>query len=99
MPAVTTGVIPSSINVPRFDAKIARIQYRGSEESDDMIPYRGTCEQTRKIKRVVAVHSTLWLKGTWRAGSRELESEVCGEDAYLSIGSGYFRQYALKRPH
>jgi hypothetical protein len=38
IPDVTTGVIPNSINVPLFDARIARIQYKGSEESEDMIP-------------------------------------------------------------
>jgi hypothetical protein len=64
IPDVTTGVIPNSINVPLFDARIARIQYKGSDESEDMMPYSGTWEQTRKIKRVVAVHSTLWLNGT-----------------------------------
>jgi hypothetical protein len=42
IPDVTTGVIPNSINVPLFEAKIARIQYKGSDESDDMIPYSGT---------------------------------------------------------
>lgn len=59
IPEVTIGVIPSSIKVPRLDARIARSQYRGSDESDDMIPYSGTWEQTRKMRRVVAVHSTL----------------------------------------
>ena len=47
MPEVTMGVIPSSMSVPLLDARIARIQYSGSDESDDMIPYSGTCEQTR----------------------------------------------------
>lgn len=64
MPDVMIGVIPSSISVPRFEARMTRIQYRGSDESDDMIPYNGTCEQTRKMSRVTAVHSTFWLKGT-----------------------------------
>lgn len=64
MPLVTIGLIPSSIRVPRFDARITRIQNRGSDESDDMIPYSGTCEQTKKMQSVTAVHSTFWLKGT-----------------------------------
>ena len=64
MPEVTIGVIPSSMRVPRLEAKMTRIQYKGSEESDDMIPYSGTWEQTKKIRRVTAVHSTFWLKGT-----------------------------------
>ena len=68
IPEVTMGVIPSSINVPRLEARITRIQNRGSAESDDMIPYNGTCEQTKKMRRVTAVHSTFWLKGTLRSG-------------------------------
>ena len=63
MPDVMIGVIPSSISVPRFEARMTRIQYSGSDESDDIIPYNGTCEQTRKMRRVTAVHSTFWLKG------------------------------------
>jgi hypothetical protein len=58
-------VIPSSIKVPRFDAMMARSQYRGSDESDDMIPYSGTWEQTRKMSKVVAVHATLVLNVTY----------------------------------
>ena len=58
------GVIPSSMRVPRFEARMTRIQYNGSDESEDMIPYSGTCEQTKKMRRVTAVHSTFWLKGT-----------------------------------
>lgn len=65
MPLVTIGLIPNSISVPRFDARMTRIQNRGSDESDDMIPYNGTCEQTKKMQSVTAVHSTFWLKGTW----------------------------------
>lgn len=34
-----------------------------------MIPYNGTCEQTKKIRRVTAVHSNFWLKGTCTAKS------------------------------
>ena len=43
--------------VPRFEAKMTRIQYKGSDEADDMIPYSGTREQTKKIRSVTAVHS------------------------------------------
>ena len=35
------GVIPSSINVPRLLANIIRSQYKGSELSDDTMPYNG----------------------------------------------------------
>jgi len=43
MPEVTIiGLIPNSIRALRFDARMTRIQYRGSDESDDMIPYSGT---------------------------------------------------------
>ena len=69
MPDVTTGVIPNSMSVPLLDAKMARIQYNGSDESEDMIPYSGTWEHTRKIKSVVAVQRTLWLKGTFLSGA------------------------------
>jgi hypothetical protein len=58
------GVIPSSMSVPRLEARMTRIQYRGSEESEDIMPYSGTWEQTKKMRRVTAVHSTFWLKGT-----------------------------------
>lgn len=51
--------------VPRFEAKITRNQYSGSDESEDMIPYSGTCEQTKKMRSVTAVHSIFWLKGTY----------------------------------
>jgi hypothetical protein len=47
---------------------MTRIQYNGSDESEDMIPYSGTCEQTKKMRSVTAVHSTFWLKGTLRSG-------------------------------
>jgi hypothetical protein len=56
VPDVMMGEIPSSIRVPRFDARMARIQYKGSEDPEDMIPKRGTCEHTRKMNRVTAVH-------------------------------------------
>lgn len=68
IPLVTMGVMPSSMSVPRFEARMTRIQYSGSADSDDMIPYSGTCEHTRKMSSVTAVHSTFWLKGTLRSG-------------------------------
>lgn len=52
MPEEMMGVIPSSISVPRLLASIIRSQYRGSEVSDDTIPYRGIWLMTRKIRRV-----------------------------------------------
>ena len=36
-----THVMPSSIRVPRLLANIIRSQYKGSEVSDDTIPYKG----------------------------------------------------------
>jgi hypothetical protein len=56
IPKVTIGAIPSSIRVPQLEAKMTCIQYKGSEESDDMIPYSRTWEQTKKIRKVRAVH-------------------------------------------
>ena len=47
MPDVTIGEIPSSMSVPRFEARMTRIQKSGSELSLDMIPYRGICDDTR----------------------------------------------------
>lgn len=38
IPDVTIGEIPSSIKVPLLEARMTRIQKRGSEESEDMIP-------------------------------------------------------------
>ena len=58
IPEVMMGVIPSSMRVPRLEARMTRIQYNGSDESEDMIPYSGTCEQTKKMRSVTAVHST-----------------------------------------
>lgn len=46
------GVIPSSIRVPRLLANIIRSQYRGSEVSEETIPYKGIWLMTRKINRV-----------------------------------------------
>lgn len=35
------GVIPNSIRVPRLLANIIRSQYKGSEVSEETMPYRG----------------------------------------------------------
>ena len=53
-----------------------------------MMPYRGTCEQTRKMSKVVAVHATLVLnvtcgcqcglcKGGWEGGVARVCRHVC----------------------
>ena len=63
-PELAIGLISSFMSVPQLDARMTRIQYSGSDESDDMMPYRGTWEQTKKIRSVTAVHRTFWLKGT-----------------------------------
>jgi hypothetical protein len=52
MPEEMMGVIPNSIRVPRLLASIIRSQYRGSEVSEDTIPYRGIWLMTRKMRRV-----------------------------------------------
>lgn len=63
IPEVMIGVIPSSMSVPRLNARMTRIQYSGSDKSEDMIPYNGTCEHNRKIRRVLhkyySVHGML----------------------------------------
>ena len=61
MPEVIIGEIPNSINVPRFEAIITLIQYMGSEESEDIIPYNGIWEHTRNIISVIAVHKAFSL--------------------------------------
>lgn len=48
----------------RLEARMTLIQYKGSLESEDMIPYSGTCEQTRKMARVTAVQRHFWSNGT-----------------------------------
>jgi len=52
MPEEMMGVIPNSISVPRLLASIIRSQYRGSEVSEDTIPYRGIWLMTKKMRRV-----------------------------------------------
>ena len=41
MPEEMMGVIPNSISVPLLLASIIRSQYRGSEVSEETIPYKG----------------------------------------------------------
>lgn len=41
MPEEMIGVVPNSISVPRLLASIIRSQYRGSDVSEETIPYRG----------------------------------------------------------
>jgi hypothetical protein len=52
MPEEMIGVIPNSIRVPRLLASIIRSQYRGSEVSEETMPYKGIWLMTRKIIRV-----------------------------------------------
>lgn len=68
MPDVTMGEIPSSMSVPRLDARMTRIQYSGSELSLDMMPYSGICEATKKIMSTIAVHMMRCWNGTLRSG-------------------------------
>lgn len=41
MPEEIMGVIPNSISVPLLLASIIRSQYRGSDVSDETMPYNG----------------------------------------------------------
>lgn len=52
MPEDMIGVIPSSINVPRFEANIIRSQYKGSEVSELTMPYNGIWLITKKMSSV-----------------------------------------------
>lgn len=52
MPEEMIGVIPSSIKVPLLLANIIRSQYRGSDESDETMPYKGIWLMTRKMSKV-----------------------------------------------
>ena len=49
MPEVIIGEIPNSIRVPRLDARITRIQYKGSALFDCNIPYKGIWQQTKQM--------------------------------------------------
>lgn len=46
------GVVPNSIKVPLLLASIILSQYRGSELSDETIPYKGIWLMTKKMRRV-----------------------------------------------
>lgn len=48
-----------------FEAMMARIQYRGSEELALVIPYRGIWQHTRYTNRATTVHRQRSRKGTW----------------------------------
>lgn len=63
-PEVTIGDIPSSISVPLLLAITTRDQYHGSDSFPDLIPYKGTCEQTKNMNKAIAVHKNLSLKET-----------------------------------
>lgn len=52
MPEEIIGVIPSSISVPLLLANIIRSQYRGSDESEDTMPYKGIWLMIRKMSKV-----------------------------------------------
>lgn len=71
IPEVMMGEIPSSMRVPRFEARMTRIQKSGSDESEDMIPYRGIWEETRKMARTMAVHATFCWNGTVSRGNSQ----------------------------
>ena len=67
-----------------FEAMIARIQYRGSEELALVIPYRGIWQHTRYTNRATTVHRQRSRKGTcqrYTARSR----------AHLLLGVLHFR--------
>ena len=52
MPDDMIGVVPNSINVPLLLASIILSQYKGSELSDETMPYRGIWLMTKKMRRV-----------------------------------------------
>lgn len=72
MPEEMIGVIPNSISVPLLLANIIRSQYRGSDESDETMPYKGIWLMTKKMSKVsyqgfplahclVVCYSALWV--------------------------------------
>lgn len=69
MPDEIIGAIPNSINVPLLLAIIIRSQYKGSDVSEDTIPYSGIWLITRKTRSVKPVHTSRLLKGTLLSGS------------------------------
>jgi len=68
IPEEIIGVIPNSMSVPLLLAIIMRSQYRGSEVSEDTIPYNGIWLITKKIRSVKPVHISFWLNGTFVSG-------------------------------
>ena len=52
MPDDMIGVVPNSIKVPLLLASIILSQYKGSELSDETMPYRGIWLITKKIRSV-----------------------------------------------
>jgi len=74
-PEVTMGEIPSSMRVPRLEAMTTRDQYQGSFSVPERIPYKGTCEHTKKMNRATAVHKNLslnWISfsACWTSGTQ-----------------------------
>jgi hypothetical protein len=68
IPDEMIGEIPNSISVPLLLANIILSQYRGSEVSEDTMPYNGIWLMTKKINNVKPVHINFWLKGTFVSG-------------------------------
>ena len=64
---MTIGPIPSSMRVPRFDAKITRRAPNWSE-ADFSMPKSGTSVMTKKTTRTSAVQKSFSLKLTLRSG-------------------------------
>merc|ERR1719222_402928 len=62
------GEMPSSMRVPLLDARITRIQEKGSAESELMMPKRGIWQHAKKMKRVIAVHNTFSLNWIFLSG-------------------------------
>ena len=65
------------------------------------MPYKGTWEQTRKMRRVTAVHSTFWLNGTCGRGEGGVSGRAgvhaTGGETHLAVGRGDFRQEREER--
>ena len=82
---------------------MTHIQYKGSEESDNIIAYSGTWEQTKKIRRVTAVHSTFWLKRqeTHTLWSGEETSGKFGRKGQIRLRNveGLKKQVKAVKPH
>jgi len=52
MPDDMMGVVPNSIKVPLLLANIILSQYKGSELSEETMPYRGIWLIIKKMRRV-----------------------------------------------